>query len=137
MTTIDEARAAIYEEFLDQWGTTTPLALEGRAFSEPPPGVSWARLSMRNLGGGQSTLGDAGARIFRREASVFVQVFTPVNAGMAEGATLAQSARAILEARRIGGVELYDGVVNERPLAPGDKNAQINVEVRCTYDETK
>lgn len=141
--TPDEARSAVYSRFLDQWDDRTVVALEGREDdnSEPGPDVRWVRLSVRNLGGGQLTLGPTGGRKYRREASAFVQVFTPSSKGMGPGATLAHEARAILEGTTITvgteRVEFYDGTIREIPLGAGEKSLQVNVEVRFSYDETK
>lgn len=136
--TPDQARAAVYKEFKTQWADRTVLHREGEAdFSEPPPGTVWARLSFRNLGGGQLTLGPLGGRKYRRLASAFVQVFSPVSLGLGVGATRAQEARAILEGRTVDGVAFNDGTITEIPLDEGEKNYQTNVEVACTYDEDK
>lgn len=141
--TPDQARSAVYARFLDDWGTTTLVALEGRDsdVAEPGPGVSWVRVTFRNLGGGQLTLGPSGGRKYRRLASALVQVFTPASSGMGPGATLAHQARAIFEGKAIPvgseNVEFNDGAVREVPLERGEKSIQTNVEVSCTYDETK
>jgi len=136
--TPDEARAAVYVEFTSQWAGRTVLHRDGEAgFSEPGPGTPWARLSFRNYGGGQLSLGPSGGRKYRRIGAAFVQVFTPAAQGTGVGATLAHEARAILEGRSISGVDFNDGIITETPLDAGEKNRQTNVEVRCTYDETK
>lgn len=136
--TLDEARSAAYAEFLSAWGDETPVRLEYREadLREPGPNVAWVRVAFRNYGGGQLTLGPQDGRIYRRQAAVLIQVFTPVvSAGL--GATLAQVARAIFEGRTVGGLQFNDGQVRESPLASSDKSYQTNVEVRVTYDETK
>jgi hypothetical protein len=141
--TPDQARSAVYKEFALQWADRTVLHRDGEAgFVEPNPGIAWVRLSFRNLGGGQLTLGPALGRKYRRTASAFVQVFTPPVQGVGVGATLAHDARAILEGVAILAVgtervEFNDGVVTESPFSEGEKFRQTNVEVRCSYDETK
>lgn len=135
--TPDEACAALYAEFLDQWAARTPLELEGEPFKTPAPGTTWARLSFRGLGGGQHTMGDESARIFRRRAAAVVNVFTPATAGMKTARTLAHAARAILEGRRVEGLDFLSGQVTETPLDKSQRNRQIDVVVECTYDETK
>lgn len=136
--TPDEARSVVYIEFAAQWADRTPLHRDGEAgFEQPPTGITWARLSFRNYGGGQLTLGPTGGRKYRRLGAAFVQVFAPAVKGIGVGATLAHEARAILEGRSINGVEFNDGIVTESPFAEGEKYRQTNVEVRCTYDETK
>ena len=142
--TPDQARAAVYDEFLTQWADETPVILEGQAgpqAAEPEPGVKWVRVAFRNLGGGQLTLGASGGRKYRRDAAALVQVFVPSVAGTGPGATLAHAARAIFEGKAITvgseRVEFNDGRITEVPLSGGERSLQTNVEVRCTYDETK
>lgn len=136
--TPDEARAETYRQFLTAWGTTTTVRLEGREEAgEPATGTPWVRVAFRNFGGGQQTLGPAAGRKYLRTGAVLVQVFTPVDRGIGLGATLSHAARAIFEGRRFGDLYFFDGQVREIPLSGGDKNNQINVEVRATYDETK
>ena len=136
--TPDEARAAAYTQFLTEWGTTSAVRLEGREEAgEPAPGTTWVRLSFRNYGGGQQTLGPVGGRKYRRVGAALIQVFTPITAGPGLGATLAHAARAIFESRRFGDLVFNNGTITEIPLQRGEKNHQTNVEVRCTYDEEK
>lgn len=136
--TPDEARSAVYVEFAVQWADRTPLHRDGEAgFVEPAPGTAWARLSFRNLAGGQTTMSPLGSRKYTRAAAAFVQVFTPAAAGVGIGATLAHEARAILEGRNVGAVNFTDGTITESPFAEGEKSRQTNVEVRCTYPEDK
>jgi hypothetical protein len=136
--TPDQARSAAYAQFLTDWAGRTLVQLEGReGTNQPVLGQPWVRVAFRHLGGGQYTMGDQNQRVFRRVASVFVQVFTPSVTGMGSGATLAQAARAIFEGRRVSAIDFNDGQVTELPLSSGDREYQTNVEVRGTYDETK
>lgn len=136
--TPDQARAAIYTEFADQWAARTVLHREGElGFSEPAQGIPWARLSVRHTGGGQLTLGPLGGRKYRRRGLAIVQIFSPLASGMSVGATRAHEARAILEGRTVDGVCFDDGVIQELPLGEGERSYQTNVEIEFTYDEDK
>jgi len=129
----------VYRRFKAEWDADdAAVLLEGDGKPEPGPGSPWVRVSFRDYGGGQHTLGPEGARIYQRTGAAFVQVFTPSVQGPGLGATLAHRARAIFEGRRLGPeLTFLDGRVSEAPLSSGDRSYQTNVEVRCTYDETK
>jgi hypothetical protein len=111
---------------------------EGQAFTEPGPDVEWARVSVRNIGGGQSTLGAIGNRKFERIFSIFIQVFVPATGGMQRGSEFAHAARAIFEGVRLDSEAwMYDGTITERPIEKSAKSRQFNVEVSGEYLETK
>lgn len=136
--TPDEYVEAVYQRFNSNWTGTTVVHYEGHPFTEPAPDVEWARISVRNTGGGQSTLGQEGNRKYDRDVSVFIQVFTPVTAGVARGAILAQAARGIFEGVRLDPEAWFnDGVIEEQPVRDGSKSRQVNVEVFGVYLETK
>jgi hypothetical protein len=136
--TPDEARSAVYVEFTTQWADRTPLHRDGEAgFEQPDTGISWARLSFRNFGGGQTTLSPLGSRKYTRVGAAFVQVFTPAAKGIGVGAVLVQAARGILEGRNVGALNFNDSTITESPFAEGEKYRQMTVEVRCTYPEDK
>jgi hypothetical protein len=136
--TPDELRKAVYDRFYANWSSTSYVHYEGHPFTEPAPDIEWARLSVRNTGGGQSTLGAVGDRKYERDFSIFVQVFVPVTGGMKAGAVYAQTARAIFEGVRLDDeAYLNDGLINELPVRDGDKSRQFNVEVFGKYLETK
>jgi hypothetical protein len=136
--TSDEARAIVYDEFQSQWDlAAVPMEFEGEPFKERAPGLPWARLAFRDYGGGQRTLGPEDGRLYVRVGAAFVNIFVPATSGMKDGATLAHTARAILEGRRFGDLVFNDGTTTQTPLSKGEKTRQFNVEVRCTYDERK
>jgi hypothetical protein len=136
--TPEEVRKAVYDRFYANWSSTSYVHYEGHPFTEPAPDIEWARLSVRNTGGGQTSLGAVGDRKYERDFSIFVQVFVPVTGGMKTGATYAQAARAIFEGVRLDPeAYLNDGVITELPIRDGDKSRQFNVEVFGKYLETK
>lgn len=136
MTTIAEAREAVYEAWTDGWGTTTLFVFENEQFKEPAgTPVPWCRVSFRNLDGYQHTLGGIGHRLYNRDAKVYVQVMAPVNKGMHAGSELAQQARALFEGVRIGELVGFGGVVKE--AKPDGKWYVTLVEVAFQYYEVK
>ena len=143
MTTIDEAREAVYQAFDAGWGTRTVRQLEGSFFKEPAPDVAWVRVAVRNLAGTTDTLGDTGNKKHRRTGSVFVTVFTPADQGMKLGAQHAQFALDIFESKTIavpGGSEVLDfisGDVREIPLDEDEKSRMTEVEISFDFTQTK
>ena len=134
MTTINEARQAIYARFISQWGTQTEFTFDNEPFTEPVSDP-WVRLAVRNTDGGQETLGQSGNRRYTRDASIFVQVFTLIDTGTQEADTLARIARNIFEGERFSGVFANDGTIRE--IGPDGKWYQTNVEIAFFYDEIK
>ncbi len=134
MTTLNEAREAVYTRFVTQWGTTTPVAFDDEDFEEPADSP-WVRLTVRNVSRGQETLGRAGNRKFRSAAQVFVQVYTRTNTGVKQGDTLATQAKDIFEATSFSGLDFNDGVVRE--TGPDGKWYQHLIEIAFDYEEIK
>jgi len=139
--TTPEAREAVYQRWLDNvssLGIDAWTFEDEEGFVEPGQDKSWARVSVRDLGGGQNTIGqrEFSDRIFRRSASVIVQVFTP-RRGRGDGDVLCQAIRAIFEATSFSGLDFGDGQVRQIAPRDEDKSLQANVEVFFDYDETK
>lgn len=133
MTTLNEAREAIYQRFVDNY-VATVFTFENEDFD--PPETAWVRLSVRgNVGGGQETLGAPGGRKFRRRGIIVAQVYTPLNQGLQQGDQLGQSIRAIFEAEGFSDIDANDGLVRESP--PRDDFFVHIVEVFFEYEETK
>lgn len=135
MTTLTEAREAIYDHWVTGWADTTPFVFENEKYKELATAVPWCRVSFRNLDGYQHTLGGIGSRLYNRDAKVFIQVMAPVDKGMMEGADLAQQARALFEGVRIGELVGFGGTVRE--TKPDGKWYVTLVEVAFQYYEVK
>jgi len=135
MTLLDEAREVVYQRFVDNW-TATPFLFENEDSDDLDGGtVAWARLSVHETGGGQETLGPIGARRYRRRASTFVQLFTPVNAGMKEAGELAQAVKAIFEGASFSGLDFNNARVTDP--GPDDKWQMTLVETVFDFTELK
>jgi hypothetical protein len=143
MTTIDEAREAVYQAFDAGWGSRTLRQLEGVKFDEPGVDVEWIRVVVRNLTGTTETMGDVDQKKHRRNALVLMSVFTPAEQGMKSAAEHAQFALDIFESKNVtvpGGSERLDfiaGDVREIPLDEDDKSRMTEVEVPFDYTQTK
>lgn len=133
MTTLNEARASVYDRWNTQWGVTTPFTFDNEHFSTPD--APWARLTVRNTESLQETLGAPGNRHFRRSASVFVQLFDLVDVGLANLDSLAQTARGIFEGVSFSGLDFTNVVIRESGV--DGKWFQFVVEAFFDYDEIK
>lgn len=138
MTTINEARGRIYQDFVTGW-TATPagnVTLDNESFS-PPAGQAWVRLVVRHLGRDQESLGGVGSRKFESRGSAIVQCFAPLDSGCAGADALAQDAQGILEGKTL----LPEGIrftsAEPREIGPTEDWYQFNVEATFTYTQTK
>jgi len=138
MTTITDARATLYTEFSTNF-TGVPAAritFDNEKF-DPPSDVSWVRFAVRHFGGGQESLGDAGARKFNRTGAAFVQVFVPQDTGVRDADILAQEARTIMEGKTLlsGAIRTFDSEIREIGL--NDGYYMVIVETRFEFTETR
>lgn len=136
VTVPDVARAAIHDRWITEWDTTSPFVFENEADDALFEGdVAWTRLTVRNTATSQKTLGPKTNRRYRRDASIFVQVMSPLDEGMQGGAVLAQTARGIFEGERFSDLACNDGEIRE--IGSDGKWYVTNVEVFLDYEETK
>ncbi len=136
MTTLNEARGAIYGAFNTGWGTTSNFTFDDENFT-PPAEETFARLAVRHNSRIQESLGGIGRRKFESGGSAIIQCFAPLDTG-AEGAdTLAIVARNIFEGKTLLPEGIRFTAVEVREIGPGDDHYQINVEAFFTYTETK
>lgn len=136
MTTLNEAKEAIYQKFKDEftgvvWGR---VGLDNEEFNTPDSG-DWVRLVVRSLSRKQNTLGKVGNRKFRAKALVLVQVFTEANTGVKQSDTLATEAANIFDGKSFSGLDFWSALVRE--VGPDKKWYQTMVEVEFDYDEIK
>jgi len=137
MTTLNQARGRIYQDFVTGWGTTSALTFDNEKFS-PPATANWVRLSVRHNASTQKSLGAVGNRKFMRGGSVFVQCFTALDSGVSGADNLATVARNIFEGITLSPETVYFTDVVVREIGPTDDGYyQINVEASFDYDETK
>lgn len=133
MTTLSEAVETLYQTFLSEWGSKTLVILDNEKAPALP--AEWVRVSVRHTASTQSTLGAPGNRRFRRRASLFAQIFVPVDRGTKRAHELAQAAREIFEGKTFGNIGFFDCIVRE--LGVDGKWYQINLEAIFEYDEVR
>lgn len=120
-------------------GETPEIIWQGTEKNDPPSlEFPYARVSIRHLGGGQSSLGGVGNRRFNRYGFVFVQVYVPL--GIRNHLTIAlglgKIAKDAFEGRSSpGGIWFRSCRVNE--LGSMDGWFQVNAVAEFTYDEVK
>ena len=134
MTTLNEAKEAVYARFVAQWGMTTPFVLDNEERDEAGD-VAWMRLVVRSSTRAQLTLGRIGNRKFLSGASVFAQVYTPVNTGVQSGDSLAVQAANIFEGVSFSGLDFREAVVRES--GPTGKWYLHVMEAEFDYEEIK
>ena len=135
MTTLNEARGRIYQDFVTAWGSTSPFTFDNEAFNQPSG--PWVRLTVRHNASQQESLGPINRRKFERGGSVFIQCFTPLDSGAASADNLASVARAAFEGRTLTPENIRFTEVIVREIGPSEEWYQVNVEALFTYTETK
>ncbi len=136
MTTVTQAREAIYQRFLDNYTGVVAgrITFENEEFEEPTSG-EWVRLVVRSLVREQDTLGKSGNRRFRSKASVMVQVYALADSGVQQLDTLAEEAKDIYEGVSFSGLDFLAANINETEL--DGKWKQYVVDIEFDFDEIK
>lgn len=134
MTTLAQAREAVYQRFVTQWANRTPFTFENEAYT-PPTRTAYIHVSMVNLGPSDSTLGPDGGRKFGRQAVIVGTVRSPTDTGRAVSDGHAKAFLDIFEGRRFGGVAGNQGSIQEQP--PAGAWLPTLVLIPCFYEETK
>ena len=96
-----QAIEAVTQRWIDMWPAlqpTVPYTFEGEPLESSG---TWARMSMLHTAARQATMGGVGARRFERRGNVFVQLFSDLGVGRRQLSQMADSARAVYEARSI------------------------------------
>ena len=135
---LDEAQDIAVRRFRDNW-TGTPLTnvlVVGQDNSTVNGGQDpWVRISVQETGGGQQSLGAPTERKYRREFSVFVQIYTLAASGVKGGSVLAAEARRIYEGLSFDGLDFQNARIF--PQVPEEKWLVTLVEAEGEFDEIK
>lgn len=137
MTTLNEAKEAIYERFVSLY-TGVPsdrITFDNEEFEAGDGTDPWVRLAVRGIIRNQDTLGRKTNRRFRALASTFVQVYTEANIGVQQSDVLAQEAGDIFEGESFSGLDFRSAIIQE--TGPDGKWYQSVVEIEFNYDEIK
>ncbi len=137
MTTINQAKEAIYLAFETAWDTTGhPFTLDNEDFT-PPEGTPWARCVVRHTVGPQDSLGAVGNRKFLRQGSVLVQVYTLINDGTATSDALVKTVSEAFEGKTLPGTSVTIFDMAPRETGPTGKWYQVVVEGTFNYEEIR
>lgn len=135
MTTLSEARKAIYTKFINEWGTSTPYTFDNEQFNSETINGPWVRLSVRNQLSEQESLGPKGRRKYRREGAIMVQCFALADTGMASLDNVVMAVRTVFEGEKFDGVFVDDTVTRE--VGPDGRWFMTVVESFFHYNQTK
>lgn len=135
-TSISTVREAVYERFDTQWANLTPFCFDNEKFT-PAADTNWVRVAVRHLTSAQESMGAFGNRRFLRTASIFVQVFTKLDSGVAAADALVQKVRDIFEGVTFPGLDAWTNAVAVREIGPLEGYHQTNVEASLTYLEIR
>lgn len=103
----------------------------------PKTELPWARVSMRHNRGEQDTLaGPMGNRLFIRDGSVIVQVFTPLGEGLTRAYSLGKVAADAFEGKATP-KGVWFRSVRLREIGPDGNWFQVNVTADFEYNEAK
>ncbi|MEE8608998.1 MAG: hypothetical protein V3S55_15445 [Nitrospiraceae bacterium] len=136
MTTLNQAREAVYSRFIAQFTGTSNIVFDNEA---PPFDTNvvteWVRLAVRNIERAQDTIGVVGNRRYRSGALVFVQVYTRSDTGVQQSDTLTIEVVDIFEGVSFSGLDFNEAISKE--IGPDGKWYQAVVEAQFDYDEIK
>jgi len=135
MTTLPEARQAVNDYFIAEWGDTTKYVLANEQLNPEPVDEPWVRLVVINRVSNQETLGRETQRRFKRRASVIAQVFTPLYGGTYDSDVLCEKIKCMFEGRDLGSIWFLESDVRET----GEDGSwfQMLVETEFTYEQIK
>jgi hypothetical protein len=139
--TITQARDEMSTLFNDAWEASAYAAFPVMwdDVGEPVGAARspWARFSVRHADGGQATLASiGGVRRWRREGTIFVQLFAPANEGLSRLDEMAIVAMRAFEGKTTaGGVWFRD--VRLREVGVDGNWQQFNVLADFEYDEIR
>jgi len=130
--TIQQARDEISALFHAAW---SPRAViwDGLVGKPPSGRTPWARFTMRHFEGGSASIS---SKHFRREGTIFIQLFVPVGDGLSAMDPLTKIAMDAYEGQSTAGGAWFRDV-RCREIGPDGDWYQVNVLVDFEYDEIK
>lgn len=135
---LTQAKQHVFDRFLDNWTGTalTQVVFENESHESLDAGsLAWVRVSVREITGGQITLGPETARKYRRFCRAFIQVFTPPDTGCSAGFSLAEQARDLFEGTSFEGIDCYNSQIDV--LGMSGKWFYTLTQCDFNFDDTK
>jgi hypothetical protein len=132
---------SIFGEFYTEWVANAPaptpvIAWQDVPFDPPDDCASWARVSVRHSDSDIASLGGVGARKWRTEGRVWVQIFTKLGVGRNASDGLVEVAIDVFRGKKVGispVVRFWD--IKPIEIGPEGPWFQQDVSVHFWYDE--
>jgi len=135
MTTIAQAKQSIYDAFITDWGTTTPITLDAEN-DDLPVDLPSVNIVIRHFTRDQDTIGSSGNRKFRHDGAILVQIYGPLDGGSTTVDNLATTVITTLEAKTLADTVItLASTYNE--IGPTDNGYLGTVTTPFYYRETK
>ena len=133
-----EAKNNLVKEFINEYGSTTPVLYDNDegGFTKPTDSA-WVKFSVTNNDAFQATLGLAPSRRYERMGIIGAQVYIPTNPGTYDGDILCQTIVDIYESKRLyTDIICGTGIIKEYGVTEEDWYL-FNVIIPYTFDEKK
>lgn len=122
----DSTRAAIETRMASRWGSEVPVLYEADGIA-PPVGQAFVRISIREYGGNQVTLGIE--PVMRWHGAIVCDAFSPLASGTAEARRLGDRFRKIFERATFDTIRCKHVTPDER----GEVDGWWQSQYRCYY----
>lgn len=132
--TPNAARELILARFESLWEDASDYVFENEARA-PESDSAYVNVLVREIGGGQDTVGEAPNRKFRRRGTITGEIRVPSDKGASEADALAYKFRTIFEATTFSEVNCFDGLYQS--FGTNGKWYLVTVDVTFEYDEVK
>lgn len=130
--TVEQARDEMTALFATAWSPRA-VVWDGVAGKPPNTRAPWARFTIRHADGGSAAIGN---RRFRREGTIFIQLYAPVGDGLSALDPLTKIAMDAYEGQSTAGGAWFRDV-RSREIGPDGDWYQVNVLVDFEYHEIK
>lgn len=127
-------RELVLERFETEWDEATDYAFENENF-QPTDDDPYLLVSVREVGGGQDTLGAAPNRKFRRRGLITAEIRVPADAGTQVADGLAHDFRTIFEGVTFSEINCFNALM--QTFGTNGKWYLVTIDVNFEYDETK
>lgn len=140
MTTLNQARTAVYQRFLTEWvdgaAPLTPYCFDNEVLDAQ---VNWARCFVVSLPNAQETLGAPGNRKFKRRALAQVNIYVKPGQGMKAADALVKVAMDMFEGRSLLGttVKFFEASSAEVGIVDEGRWFLLTVQAYFDYEQIK
>lgn len=111
----------ILKQFNSEWAesaySTVPVAYENQTFDDAPALTSWVRVTCKNSGGLQRSVGKAPDRVWQRFGFVIFEVYIKPNTSTYTGKDMCEEIISMFEGKKISGVVFNEGVYKSKGVS--------------------